>query len=307
LREGYNSLAVFYVNIVLELLSDDYAKETLDVLLFLLYEVVEFDTPFVINKYYELTKLYRNEMISDMFITKLRYLRGEVIKYDQSVDAYKNIYYTVSMRYFHLASKLKNGNSGLELEILEFREFCKSKSINKFKLLANILISKLYCSQNKLTESLYILEKNISKSRDYYIKLKSKIAMLTIYEKNKMNKNIEEVLKELASTIEIFGTIEDKYEYYIIEGQYNSNTKGGKSASIRSVKNAIHICNLTKIKHSSIVCMLNQTNIDSSIKELIDLHEKLFKIKDLITLKDNEEIELYKIIHYASNKIASTI
>jgi hypothetical protein len=297
LREGYNSLAVTYLKIVLELVKDDMARETLDVVLFLLYEVLEFDTPFAVNKFYELTRIYRNEMISDLFITKLKFLRGERIEYSESIDVYKNIYYTISKRYFYLASRVMDSN--MELEIIEFKNFCKSKSLKRFKLLANILLCKLYYYQGKVTEGLYIMKKNIDKASDYYIKLKSKVAMLKIFAGSKQVDNIIRLIDDIATTIEVIGSSEDKQEYYFIKSQYRPDN----SSYIKALNNAICTCNNKRITNSFSLYKSHHKDIlvTDYINRLIDTHGKLFQVKDLITLSDTEEIELYKVIHYTNS------
>jgi hypothetical protein len=311
LRKGYNSLAVSYLKIVIDIIGDNNSCETYDVILYLLYEITEYDITFAVEKFYQIIKIYSNDVIAELFTIKLKYLRGDFVEYFEDRDNYKNIYYSVSKRYFSLSSKVaihaKGNDVDLESELIEFKNFCKSKCLNKFKFLTDVLIAKLYLEENKITESLFILEKTVSKANDFYIKAKAKIVMLQVYSRTSQPQTLNNLITELSGDIETIGSIEDKYDYYLIRSQHGLNSEENKYIS-KSLKNAILMSNTDKINNALSLYKKSSSHSElTSLNNLLSLYDKFNNLRKSINLSLNEEIEINKIVQYYNKKSLTDI
>ena len=284
LRDGYHSFSIFYFKTIFNNLKDNLI-ETSNILLFLLYNIYEYDVNFSLEKFYEISRRYINEDMLELFVYKLDALSG--LKINPIINN-NNIYIYVSSEYLRLSCNSLNDD-----EIIKFKNFCKEKKFKKYKNLALILLAESYINKDRISEALYILKKTILNCSDNYIEIKANITMLKLFLKLNNNQKCLEICSLIENKINKIGSIEDKFYYYYI----NSSISVDNEYYLKNaIKYALCMNNIKFIENT--INRIKQSNIFINEKTYLNFiynRNELIKIKSNIKIKNIEKLE----IHYA--------
>jgi hypothetical protein len=304
LREGHTSFAIMLLKIIIDNDELDLC-ETMDTFLFLLSQVYEYDTEFVIEKIYHIAKKYINTNIIDMLINKFNYIAREDIEDNSRII--NNIYLETALRFYRIAN-------GSDLnKLIEFRKFCKEKQMKKFKILTDLIIADRYLKTRRITESLYIVIKNLKFSDDLYTKMKCRIMLLRIYFETD-DLQINSLFDELQSDLDKIGSIEDKFDYYYIKTQKNIRDNNLDQINIliaNVIKYAVYTNNIEKFKNAfnlyQSVYKHEKDFIINKLDTLIAFREKFFFMIKNFKLNQIERIEIIKAINNFNKKFLTEL
>jgi hypothetical protein len=359
LRYGKNSLAVGFlkkfINFIFRNEVNNFTKETIEMILNLLFEVYEYDTDYVVGRFWDILNNFGSGSINNInninnqgnlfdhfiFLLKQKFIsfRGGIYNFYNNKESIiypelkNNVYYCTNIKYLKFQSYVLNIqydhnnfiHDKLLKDLIEFKTYCKSLQLNRFKLLSNILITKLYIKQGKITESLFNINKIISKSNDEYLLLKSKLVLTEIYSKIKNMEKVESLLSELEIVIENIGNITDKFEFYSLKSQFdfirnsNENISSRNSINISSsifkcIKYAI-LSNNSKLitnalilyeiinNNSNFIESIESKEIVNKIQNHINQTNSLLYIFDNFTMTPYQEMELITVIQINNKNI----
>lgn len=318
LRNGKISLALSFIKIFADVYKDSNNKETIEILLNLLYETLEFDLGFCIDLIYHIYNRFSESKdfahVIDLIKIKFLALSGRSFAIEPNkLNKLKNqVYYQVTFDYYKLYAQVISNVYHLsnEQDLLQFRQVCKKFSINRFKHFASFLLASVYMSQKRMTEAYSIVNKVIDKADDMYTIFKGKLMLSKI--NTKMNK-IEEVRKlvtELNLQVNKLGSLPDKYDFYSIKCQISMIDKSNEIPwdLFNLLKSAILIDNLIYIKNSFVLIRMSLAKektvmVSSVLEQHVVSSEMLNKLVTNFDLEKSKEIEVYKIIQYHSNKV----
>jgi hypothetical protein len=362
LRKGNSSLAISFLKKLIDYLflveykeynsnlvifvydytsnNPNFSIETIQTLLYFLSEVMEYDLEFSLTIFWKIvSEIYTKNIFSDLrnlndilneISIKFYSLCGmpqlinlEKLKSDSKKrNIFKNYFY----QYLKFQANI-NSSSNLEFleqELISFHKSCKEFKFGKLKLLSSILISKIYLTQNKFTEAIFLLNKIIKKSNDHHSTIKAKLVLAELYSKTNKINEVRKILIDLENNIENFGCIQDKFNFYLLMSQLkikqlqetiNSENeiilklnKSTKLCIFKCVKFAIQTSSIKNIKISSFLLsfliQVDNSNSDFNVNlQQINTHcitlTKILSIYKKFNLSSLEKLEIiHKLMNY---------
>lgn len=337
LKEGKASLAFSFLKRLIDYLfletngynftnsNKYYSIETIQIILNLLIEVIDFDLVYSIEKIYQI--VFSNKRINfgsslEMLKCKFYALSGILNDFSEvSYESSNTTYEKFTMDYLKLEEFMsidQNNYSDYEVKLISFKNKCKEYKFEKLKLFTNVLISKYYLMINKITESHLLISKTLNKSNDEQTSIKAKLVLAEIYAKTKNIPKLKEILTDLEYKIEKYGKIKDRFNYYLIKSQLlilenvnNINLPKIKQSLYKCITTSLISCNIQNLELSQFLL----SNLELNDKNHLEFELNAYKM-DVSTLlsifnkyKINflEAIELIFIICNRNKKLFNLI
>jgi hypothetical protein len=329
LRCGNYSLALTFVKILDKLLfhnenkydysreNENFSIETIKTLTIYLFELFSYDPYLIGEKLFQIitTDNENKDFITKLLCIKFFFLTGsfhllQIIDFPSTLRK-ENLYYYLTTQYYRIICKDQN-----EVELIEFKNYCKNLKYNKLYNLVNLKISQNLMFSNKITESILLCKKIIFKNYDESILLKAKILLANCLSRIDKCDDSLKILDSCEEKLYSNGDIQDKYEFYLLKSQllikenhnhnnYNLNNYPFFYDNIlKCFENAILSNNSEFIQTS--ICLFNfilnsQQFTLNKIKNIVKNHlEKLDKLLNIFSkfyLNSLQIIELIVIIN----------
>lgn len=285
--------------------NPNFSIETIETLLLFLSEVMEYGVEFSLTFIWKIVSQINTKNIFSDFINlkhildviSVKFFSLSGLPYLINLQNLKNDYNkrNVYKEHFYQFMKFQaiiNSSSNLEnleQEILNFLISCKQHRFGKLKLLSTILISKIYITQEKFTEAIFLLNKILKKSDDNHTKIKANLVLAELYSKTNKINEVRKFLSDVENSIDNYGSILDKFEYNLILSQLKikelqetinsekeTKLKLEKSTSTsicKSVKFAIQSNSIKNIKISTYLISLNDQIRKTINDSNLNLHQ----------------------------------
>ena len=322
LKQGNVSVAINFLNLFIDDYINSDNTETVELIINLLYEVLEYDIEFSLNNILKIINRFPDLKVFSYIIIlvkyKIEYLKGNnFIEYDDEIPSIKNIkYYFISVEFYKLMCSInKNTNDPNNIDkIINLRDLCNNNKLNRFKYLLEIELSNLYIIQGNLIEAGFILRNLISKKINNYITFRAELILCKIYAKSSDINNLDKALNKLSEDADKFGNILDKIDYYSLKAQIDILNKSHNftESLFNYIKYSTLASNMSNVHNSNILInnyllSANLNDINQEIKEYKVFNDKFMQIHKIYTLNFQKEIELYNIQYLNSKKFVDKL
>ena len=324
LRQGKNSLAISFLKILVDVYKYSKNKETIEMLLNLLFETVEYDLEFCLTSIHEIFAKLDNkqpfEYVIELLKFKLLALRGQCTE-DFHFDKYPlikhNVYYRTMCEYFKLYAIIQSEVALNENEknLLKFKQNCKKYKLVKFNHLANFLLTSVYVHQKRFTEAISVANKTIAKARDEHTILRGKIALSKIYCRMGTLDQVKKLIGEVTQSMDKVGGVVDKADVLAIQSQLLI-LEGRNQDSILQLFNFLSLSLTLSHKENlrNSFCLLRSVIpsqklqlLKSALGEQSIQSDNLFKMLTNFVLSKQQEAELLLIIKFHSAQTTDKI
>lgn len=322
LKLGKISIAINFLKLFIEDCSSSINSETVEILINLLYEVMEFDIEFSLVNIYRLYKRFSDLNAFDYIINlikyKLEYFKGNVNNnnsHHSNFEIYnlnqnktiKNIeYYRISVEFYKLLCKINDNINCLsnEAEILKLKETCLNFKFNRFIYLLEIELATVYIKQGRQIEASTILNNIISSDYNSYVSFKAELTMCKFYAKTNNIIELKNNLQKLYGHVFKYGSIIDKIDYFSLKCQINVLDGDSYQFNLnisQFLKHSMLAGNTSQVNNAFILINhylqsnINLKNIKSILDNFININNKFNKLTENHVLDVIQELELYNI------------
>ena len=249
------------------------------------------------------------------------------------------IYYIYVQKFYSFVHKYNTEEELITIdfdlinELQKFIEECKEYHFNEIVKKSSILLAKVFIKQNRTTEALEILspmnfelsdsdiennnydydnnEENNQNNNVIEYNLHDQI-VATLYqsylcEKNEMYSKTEILLEKIKKNIEIYGNIEEKYDYYYLLSLHYKSDK----YLIDILKYAVLLNNENKIKECLILMkelkFKNYDKIQENIQKLVNENHKYISYANLFNFDADGAVEIIYAINTSNKNFINNI
>ena len=235
LSMGYYNLAFSFFKLYIKILGKNIKnKENLQIILSLVYELIEEDVNYFIELIIKLTtkiepgQLERFEYLLNIILLKYFAITNNKNIFDSQLrkiedssyyDKY-NLYLKLSLQLLSYDMKVRrmdDKDNDLENDLKKFKHNTKKNRFNRFYIEANILITVYYQNKARFSEALKYCEKAISKAKkssNHKLIQKSELEKANIYFKINLYEECKSILTDNLKLIPSNGSSSNKLNYY---------------------------------------------------------------------------------------------